>query len=187
MCADPNPFRILTTRGYERDFRAISRGRPSVIDAMEELLAILRRDPYNRSGRHQIKKLTGCKVGEGQWRIRWKECRLRYDLLESDVVCTRFGTGRRVINCAIPLSGFARQDSRGQLSPHDLRIAYFPASSRFTASLTTFPSTRIPAPEKRAIAFFITAPMSFIVGAPISAITAFTPAMISSSPAACGR
>ena len=90
MSADPNPFRILTTRGYERDFRTISRGRPSVIDATEELLAILRRDPYNRGGRHQIKKLTRCKVGEGQWRIRWKEYRLRYDILENDVVLYSF-------------------------------------------------------------------------------------------------
>jgi hypothetical protein len=64
---------------------------------------------------------------------------------------------------------------------------YFPANSRFTASLTTFPSTRMPAPENRAMTFFITAPISFIVGDPISAITVFTPATISSSPAALGR
>jgi len=57
---------------------------------MEELLAILRRDPYNRNGRHQIKKLTGCKTGEGQWRIRWKEYRLRYDSVEDDVVLYSF-------------------------------------------------------------------------------------------------
>ena len=49
---------------------------------------------------------------------------------------------------------------------------YFPASSLFTASLTCFPSTRIPAPANRAMTFFITAPISFIVGAPISAMTA---------------
>ena len=54
---------------------------------------------------------------------------------------------------------------------------YFPASSRFTASLTCFPSTRMPAPEKRAMTFFITVPISFIVGAPISAMTSLTPAV----------
>ena len=67
------------------------------------------------------------------------------------------------------------------------RANYFPANSRFTASLTTFPSTRMPAPLKRAITFFITVPMSFMVGEPISAITAFTPATISASPVAFGR
>jgi mRNA-degrading endonuclease RelE of RelBE toxin-antitoxin system len=58
--------------------------------AIEELLAILHRDPYNQSGHHQIKKLTGYKAGEGQWRIRWKDYRLRYDVFENDVVLYSF-------------------------------------------------------------------------------------------------
>lgn len=57
---------------------------------MKELVDILRRDPYNRNGQHPIKKLTGYKAGEGQWRIRWKEYRLRYDILGSDVVLYSF-------------------------------------------------------------------------------------------------
>jgi mRNA-degrading endonuclease RelE of RelBE toxin-antitoxin system len=90
MPADSNLFRILTTPGYERDFRTISRGRSSVLGATEELLGILRYDPYNRTGRHQIKKLAGCNAGEGQWRIRWKEYRLRYDIVNRDVVLYSF-------------------------------------------------------------------------------------------------
>jgi mRNA-degrading endonuclease RelE of RelBE toxin-antitoxin system len=90
MPTEPNPFRVLTTPGYERDLRIILRGHQSTADAMEALLAILRRDPYNRSRRHQIKKLTACEVGEGQWRIRWKEYRLRYDILGSDVLLYSF-------------------------------------------------------------------------------------------------
>ena len=62
--------------------------------------------------------------------------------------------------------------------------SYFPASSFFTASLTSLPSTR--APANLAITFFITVPMSFMVGAPISAMVAFTAATISSSPTALG-
>jgi hypothetical protein len=31
---------------------------------MQELLATVRDAPYNRSGQHQIKKLTGCKRGK---------------------------------------------------------------------------------------------------------------------------
>jgi mRNA-degrading endonuclease RelE of RelBE toxin-antitoxin system len=61
-----------------------------VIEAMEELLVILRRDPHNRNGQHKIKKLAGYKAGEGQWRIRWKEYRLRYDIFEDDVVLYSF-------------------------------------------------------------------------------------------------
>ena len=90
MPADLNPFRVLTTPAFERDFRKISRGEPSLVGAMEELLAILRRDPHNRSGQHKIKKLAGYKAGEGQWRIRWKEYRMRYDIFGSDVVLYSF-------------------------------------------------------------------------------------------------
>jgi len=59
MPADSNPFRVLTTPGFERDFRKIARGRPPLVEAMEELLAILRRDPHDRTGQHKIKKLAG--------------------------------------------------------------------------------------------------------------------------------
>jgi len=49
-------------------------------------LAILREDPHNRGGQHKIKKLMGLKPGEGQWRIRWREYRLRYDIFADEVV-----------------------------------------------------------------------------------------------------
>jgi len=63
---------------------------------------------------------------------------------------------------------------------------YFPVNSRLTMSLTCLPSTREPAAAKRAMAFFITEPMSFMVGEPISAMAARTVLTISSSPAARG-
>jgi mRNA-degrading endonuclease YafQ of YafQ-DinJ toxin-antitoxin module len=94
MPADSNPFRVLTTPGFERDFRKISRGRPPLVEAMEELLAILRRDPHDRTGQHKIKKLAGYKVGEGQWRVRWKETGCGTTSLETMLSCTRFGTGK---------------------------------------------------------------------------------------------
>lgn len=54
------------------------------------LMAILTEDPHNRSGRHQIKKLAGLKAGEGQWRIRWRDYRLRYDIFGQEVVLHSF-------------------------------------------------------------------------------------------------
>ena len=45
----------------------------------------------------------------------------------------------------------------------------------------------MPAALNLAMAFFITVPISFMVGEPISAMAAFTPATISASPAALGR
>ena len=57
---------------------------------MEELIATLQEDPYNHSAQHKIKKLVGVKPSEGQWRIRWREYRLRYDILGKDVVLHSF-------------------------------------------------------------------------------------------------
>jgi mRNA-degrading endonuclease RelE of RelBE toxin-antitoxin system len=83
-------FRVLTTPSFERDFRKMSKGNPALAKALEELLAVLAEDPHNRSGKHPIKKLAGLKSGEGQWRIRWREYRLRYDIFGTEVVVHLF-------------------------------------------------------------------------------------------------
>jgi mRNA-degrading endonuclease RelE of RelBE toxin-antitoxin system len=82
------PFRVLTTPAFEREFRAITK--KDATRALEELIEILGDDPHNRSGRHKIKKLTGLKSGEGQWRARWRDYRLRYDIFGGEVVLHSF-------------------------------------------------------------------------------------------------
>jgi mRNA-degrading endonuclease RelE of RelBE toxin-antitoxin system len=82
-------FRILTTPSFDRDFRKIAKGNPALESALHELATTLCQDPYNRSGRHPIKKLTDIK-SDGQWRIRWREYRWRYDIYGSDVVMHSF-------------------------------------------------------------------------------------------------
>jgi mRNA-degrading endonuclease RelE of RelBE toxin-antitoxin system len=84
------PFRVITTPAFEREFRAISKKGSTLVRALEELVAILRDDPQNRGGQHKIKKLTGLKPGEGQWRVRWRDYRLRYDIFGSEVVLHSF-------------------------------------------------------------------------------------------------
>jgi mRNA-degrading endonuclease RelE of RelBE toxin-antitoxin system len=86
----PEQFAVLTTPAFERDFRTASRRNPILVNALEDLLSTLREDPFNNSGRYQIKKLVGLKPGEGQWRIRWREYRLRYDILKKEVVLHSF-------------------------------------------------------------------------------------------------
>ena len=83
-------FRVLTTPSFERDFRKTSKGNQALVDALQGLVAILAEDPHNRSGRHSIKKLAGLMPGEGQWRIRWRDYRLRYDIYETEVVMHSF-------------------------------------------------------------------------------------------------
>jgi len=84
------PFSVLTTPAFEREFRAISKRDSALVRALEELISILSVDPHNRSGRHQIKKLAGLKPGEGQWRVRWRDYRLRYDIFGNEVVLHSF-------------------------------------------------------------------------------------------------
>lgn len=86
----PSAFVVLTTPAFERSFRKLARNNPAFIEALAELVAVLGDDPHNHSGRHQIKKLTGVKPGEGQWRIRWRDYRLRYDISGRDVVLHAF-------------------------------------------------------------------------------------------------
>jgi mRNA-degrading endonuclease RelE of RelBE toxin-antitoxin system len=86
----PEPFTVLTTPAFEREFRRVSKGNSKLIDGLDELIATLREDPYNISGQHNIKKLAGANPGEGQWRIRWRDYRLRYDILGKDVVLHAF-------------------------------------------------------------------------------------------------
>jgi mRNA-degrading endonuclease RelE of RelBE toxin-antitoxin system len=84
------PFRVLTTPSFEREFRTISRKNSPLVRALEDLIEILSDDPHNQSGRHKIKKLAGLKSGEGQWRVRWRDYRLRYDIIGNDVVLHSF-------------------------------------------------------------------------------------------------
>lgn len=83
-------FRVLTTPAFEREFRKSTKGNPSLLMALDESLAILREDPHNRSGQHAIKKLAGLKPGDGQWRLRWRDYRLRYDIFGEEVVLHSF-------------------------------------------------------------------------------------------------
>lgn len=84
------PFRLLPTSGYKGDVRKLTKRNPALVVIVEELLDILEQDPYNHSRQHKIKKLTGVPLGNGQWRIRSGDWRLRYDIEGSDVVLYSF-------------------------------------------------------------------------------------------------
>jgi mRNA-degrading endonuclease RelE of RelBE toxin-antitoxin system len=74
----------------ERVPKELTKGNPVLLTALDESLAILREDPHNRSGQHGIKKLAGLKPGEGQWRLRWRDYRVRYDIFGEEVVLHSF-------------------------------------------------------------------------------------------------
>jgi mRNA-degrading endonuclease RelE of RelBE toxin-antitoxin system len=79
-------FNVKSTPTFERGFKILTKRNHELLIKFVDLLAILTYDPYNISGRHNIKKLTNVSKGEGQWRIRMGKYRLRYDIINEDVV-----------------------------------------------------------------------------------------------------
>ncbi len=84
------PFRVLTTEAFERQARKAIRGKRALAGVLEKLVPILCDDPYNLTGIHKIKKLAGVDAGDGQWRIRFGDYRIRYDIVGNDVVLHSF-------------------------------------------------------------------------------------------------
>ncbi len=87
-------FVVRTTPQFERLYRALRKKHPEVGKFQHTLLTVLGSDPYNQSDRHNIKKLTGIPKGKGQFRLRMKRYRFRYDIHERDVVLHSCGLRR---------------------------------------------------------------------------------------------
>ena len=81
----PPRFAVLSSPRFERDFRALAKRHAQLLPLREQLLTILRTDPANRSCRHDIVKLQDVKPGEGQYRLRLRRFRFRYDLARGTV------------------------------------------------------------------------------------------------------
>ena len=82
----PRSFRLVSLPAFERDVRRRLRQHPEIIDRIQDARTALQQDPHNRSREHNIRKLTDVRPGEGQWRIRVGNFRLRYDISGRDVV-----------------------------------------------------------------------------------------------------
>ena len=86
----PPAYQTFVTQGFKRDVRRITRRNPSLASIVGEMISTLEEDPHNTTGRHNIKKLTSVKAGDGQWRIRSGDYRLRYDLHGNDIILFSF-------------------------------------------------------------------------------------------------
>ena len=84
------PFRTRSSPSFERDIRILTKRNPNLLLKVEEAAAILSVDPYNTTRRYHIKKLNAVRPGEGQWRIRIGDYRIRYDVFGGDVVLYSF-------------------------------------------------------------------------------------------------
>ena len=79
-------FLVVTSRRYERLARALNKQQAKFVAVQVSAIEILQKDPTNRSGSHDIKKLTNVGRGEGQWRLAIGRFRFRYDIYEQEAV-----------------------------------------------------------------------------------------------------
>jgi hypothetical protein len=79
-------FTVRTTPHYERLARTLAQSQREFVDRQGEAITILREDPHNRSRQHNILTLRGVPQGEGQYRLRLRRFRFRYDIYERNVV-----------------------------------------------------------------------------------------------------
>ncbi len=71
-------FRVVPSKRFQRLARKLVLGHPEFASLYDEVRAILAVDPYNTSRKHPIKKLVAVK--DGQFRIRLRRFRFRYDV-----------------------------------------------------------------------------------------------------------
>jgi hypothetical protein len=90
----PAHFLVRTSPHYERLARRLRKRQPKFDAAHQTAVEILGQDPTNRSGSHDIKKLTNVLRGEGQWRLALGRFRFRYDIYDQDVVLQYCGLRR---------------------------------------------------------------------------------------------
>jgi mRNA-degrading endonuclease RelE of RelBE toxin-antitoxin system len=86
----PQSFRTRPTPHFERELRKLTRKNPRLTAVYEKAITILEEDPHNNSRRYDIEKLEDVKPGEGEWRIREGDYRIRYDIFGRDVVLYSF-------------------------------------------------------------------------------------------------
>jgi hypothetical protein len=87
-------FTVITTPRFDRLLKKLSRGHPDLPSRFAEVLAILKTDPYNRTGMHRIKKLHDVPATDGQFRLRLGRWRFRYNIWGEQVELTYCGLRR---------------------------------------------------------------------------------------------
>ena len=79
-------FEIVVTAHFGRQLKKLARANVEVVGEFETILSILRSDPHNRTRKHPIRKLVNVTAGDGQYRIRIKRFRFRYDIEDRTVL-----------------------------------------------------------------------------------------------------
>ncbi|MBM2817447.1 MAG: hypothetical protein HW401_37 [Parcubacteria group bacterium] len=79
-------FNISYSTAFSRDAKKLRKKDKKITEIIETAGKILRKDPFNAEQLKNIKKLIDVEKGDGQWRIRFRDYRIRYDVIGKDVV-----------------------------------------------------------------------------------------------------
>jgi len=82
----PRRYRVVAAPAFEREVRRLRKRLPRVYESLLQAVELLETDPLNLEGRADIRKLADVPSGEGQFRLRAGDYRLRYDVVGDDVV-----------------------------------------------------------------------------------------------------
>jgi mRNA-degrading endonuclease RelE of RelBE toxin-antitoxin system len=88
-------FLVITVPKTDRLLRKLHQRHPDLKKVLEQAITTLSNDPYNRTHKHQIKKLENIPAeGDGQYRLRIGRWRFRYDIDGQTVVLLYCGLRR---------------------------------------------------------------------------------------------
>jgi mRNA-degrading endonuclease RelE of RelBE toxin-antitoxin system len=79
-------FKVSAPPSFGRTLESLAKRHPELVELYSQALSLLSEDPYNVSRAHAIKKLHGVPAGEGQYRLRLRRFRIRYDIVAREVV-----------------------------------------------------------------------------------------------------
>ncbi len=80
-------FSVEPTQRFQRQARALTKQHPSEFPKLYDLcFEILRTDPLNMKRKYRVLKLKHITPGKGQYRLRLRRFRFRYDVEGSRVV-----------------------------------------------------------------------------------------------------
>ena len=82
----PRRYRVIVLPGLEREARQLHKRFPRVYANLLRAIELLETDPFNLEGRANIRKLVDVPAGEGQFRLRLSDYRLRYDVAGDEVI-----------------------------------------------------------------------------------------------------
>lgn len=87
-------YRVVGSNAFEREVRRLRTRLPHVYKALLGAVELLETDPFNLEGRGNIRKLVDVPAGEGQFRLRIGDYRLRCNVIHHTALLAWFQARR---------------------------------------------------------------------------------------------